>query len=169
MPYNDCGAYTVREEARDEDAARVRALAASLDMFTDEEVRVAEELVLERLDKGEASGYAFIFLETRVEDGVNLAGYACFGRVPCTLRSWDLYWIAVDKELQGKGLGRRLLRLVEEAVRASGGERLYAETSSLPRYAPTREFYRRTGFMERARFPEFYAPGDDKVVYEKEL
>jgi hypothetical protein len=50
-----------------------------------------------------------------------------------------------------------------------GGARLYAETSSRPQYAPTRAFYRAAGFDPAAELPDFYAPGDGKVVFAKLL
>lgn len=32
-------------------------------------------------------------------------------------------------------------------------------------YAPTRKFYTSLGYAEEARLADFYAPGDDKVIY----
>ena len=52
---------------------------------------------------------------------------------------------------------------------AFDGTALYAETSGRLQYAPTRSFYRRCGYREAAVFADFYAPGDDKVVFEKHL
>lgn len=161
----DCGGtLCLREQLLPGDLQALRRLLAPLLQFTPEELELAVELAWERLERGAASGYEFLLLENR---DAELAGYACYGRVPCTRQSWDLYWIAVRKERQKTGLGSLLLQLVESRILLQGGGRLYVETSSLPRYTPTRGFYRRAGFMERARFPEFYAPGDDKLVFEK--
>ena len=55
------------------------------------------------------------------------------------------------------------------AGRAAGGRRLYAETSGRAQYRPTRRFYRRAGFRREARLRDFYAPGDDKLIFVKEL
>lgn len=154
-----------RHEVRPEDVAAVRALVLATAVFKPEEVDVAVELVQERLERGPESGYEFIFHDQL--DG--LAGYACYGRIPCTRSSWDLYWIAVDPARQGHGLGRLLLHEIMAAVRAAGGERIFAETSSTPAYAGTRRFYLATGFVERARFEHFYDRGDDKVVYELQV
>ena len=55
----------------------------------------------------------------------------------------------------------------DAAMKAEGGSRHYAETSSTDKYAPTRQFYERAGFKEVARIADFYRPGDGKVVYEK--
>lgn len=158
----------LREEVSPADPDRVRALLEPLAMFNPEEVDVAVSLARERLEKGPASGYEFFFLQGQAP-GALLEGFACYGRIPCTLHSWDLYWIAVRKERRKSGLGRQLLAAVETRARQRGGAQLYAETSSLPRYASTRGFYLNCGFEERARFPRFYAPDDDKVVYEKIL
>jgi hypothetical protein len=41
------------------------------------------------------------------------------------------------------------------------------ETSSQPRYEPTRQFYLRLDYREVARVPDFYKPGDDRIIYAK--
>ena len=160
-----------REDVRAGDVEAVRALVAATGFFRSDEIAVAVELAEERLTRGAASGYSFIFAECRrTEDGPEaLAGYACWGPIPCTLTGIDLYWIVVHPDLQGGGLGRELAGRVETAAAAAGGRRIYAETSGTARYAPTRAFYRKIGYVEAARLEEFYAPGDDKVIYAKTL
>ena len=155
----------IREELRAADAGRVEALVARTGFFNAEEIAIARELVEETLRKGRASGYRFVLADA----GDELAGYACFGPVPATASSYHLYWIAVAPAWQGRGLGRILLNRVCELTREAGGERLYAETSSRAMYAPTRGFYERTGFHEVAFFPEYFAPGDGKAVFEKRV
>ena len=155
----------IREEVRATDPPAVRALVRATGFFSDAEIAVAGELVEERLQRGPASGYRFLFAEA----GGALAGYACFGPIPLTRSSFDLYWIVVHPDRQGAGLGRRLLALVEAAVLRQGGARLYAETSSPPHYAPTRAFYRAAGFDPAAELADFYAPGDGKLVFAKLL
>jgi D-alanine-D-alanine ligase len=147
------------------DPAAVRRLAEATGYFSAAEAEVAEELVLERLSKGPESGYHFVFAEL---DG-KLAGYACYGPVPLTESSYDLYWIVVSPEVQGKGLGRILLQAAERRVRQAGGTRLYADTSGRAQYASTRAFYERVGFRPEARLEDFYARGDAKVIYSKPL
>ena len=46
---------------------------------------------------------------------------------------------------------------------------MYVETSSRPLYRPTRRFYQARGYAPQAVLPEFYAPGDDKMIYVKTL
>ena len=122
-------------------------------------------LVEERLARGAASGYAFLF----AEQGDRMLGYACYGRIPLTQASFDLYWIVVDPQAQGAGIGRMLLTAAERAVAGAGGTALYAETSSRDQYAPTRRFYAASGYHVAGEFPDFYAPGDGKVVFAKRL
>jgi ribosomal protein S18 acetylase RimI-like enzyme len=95
--------------------------------------------------------------------------YACYGPIEGTAGSFDLYWIAVAPEEQGKGLGPQVFARAEAAMRKAGAKKIYADTSSSDRYAPTRGFYQRMGFIEEARLPDFYGPGDGKVIYVKAL
>jgi ribosomal protein S18 acetylase RimI-like enzyme len=154
-----------RQTPRAEDAAAVRALARKTGVFTAEECAVAGELVEDRLELGARSGYFFLF----AEQAGDLVGYVAWGPIPMTRASYDLYWIMVDPARQGGGLGRELMLRTEEAVRARGGGAIYIETSSLERYARTRRFYRRAGYGRAARLPDFYAPGDHKIVFCKTL
>ena len=46
---------------------------------------------------------------------------------------------------------------------------LVVETSSRSDYGNTRGFYGKRGYAESARVREFYAPGDDRVIFTKRL
>lgn len=154
-----------RSEVREFDAEAIRSLVARTDMFTSEEVTIAGELVEERVSRGRISGYDFVVGES---DG-RITAYACYGLIPGTDDRYDLYWIAVDRDLQGKGAGRETHARAEEAVRQAGGTRLYADTSSREQYASTRRFYRTLGYQKVAELQDFYREGDGKVVFMKEL
>jgi len=156
---------TLRGDVRAGDPIVVRDITESTGFFYAEEVATAVELVEERLAKGPASGYSFVFAE---EEGRTL-GYAYVGPTACTKASFDLYWIAVHADARGKGLGTLLLDESERLIRAAGGRRVYIETSSRPLYEPTRAFYLARGYREEARLEDFYGPGDAKVVYAKEV
>ena len=98
-----------------------------------------------------------------------MLGFACFGPIPCTRASHDLYWIVVRPDRQGGGLGRRLLAAAEARIAATGGRRVYIDTSSRPQYAPTRAFYRACGFHQEALLADFYDRNDGKVIFCKVL
>jgi len=147
------------------DVEAVRDMAAETGFFRPDEVDVAVELVEERLAKGTESGYYFWFADI---DG-SPAAYVCHGPTPCTIGSFDLYWIVVAKENQGKGLGLELMRMAECSARAMDGRRMYVETAGKEQYKPTQAFYERAGYFLAARLPDFYDIGDDKLIYQKNL
>jgi len=154
-----------RDEPDERDRLAVRDLTAATGFFSADESAVAAELVEARLAQGPASGYRFIF----AEGDRGLEGYVCFGPIPLTRSSYDLYWIAVRPAAQQAGLGRRLMDLAEAAVRRSGGTAMYVETSTRPQYLPTRAFYQRLGYRLAAELPDFYGPGDGQAIYMKQL
>ena len=155
----------IRPKVIESDLAAVRDIADSTGFFRHDEIDVAVELAGEALAKGDQSGYYFLFAEKQGET----VGFACFGPIPCTIGSFDLYWIAVNQNQQGQGIGHILLKETEAAVEKLKGRKIYIETSSLPKYDPTRHFYLAAHYSEVARFKDFYNAGDDKVVYSKDL
>jgi ribosomal protein S18 acetylase RimI-like enzyme len=155
----------MRKSVRSSDVQSVKRIVRSTRFFSEAEVEMAGELVETYLKEGRKSGYRFVFLE----EGIRVIGYACYGEIPCTKHRYDLYWIAVDPQRQGKGYGRKLLELVEEEVEKLGGQKIYIETSSRRLYAPTRQFYRDRGYLEEARLSDFYSWGDHKVIFSKIL
>ncbi len=109
---------------------------------------------------------SYLFLGAFTPEEV-LVGYACWGPTPATDRTWDLYWIAVDTALQGAGIGTILLQEVERRLVGQHARMLIAETSSRSDYSATRRFYQRLGYREAARVRDFYAPGDDRIMFVK--
>lgn len=157
--------HLFREEVRPEDGQAVERLVRATGFFSEEEAKIAVELVEERLARGDASGYFFLF----AEEGDRLLGYACFGPIPGSVHSFDLYWIAVDPSEQGRGTGRRLMAAAERIMAARGARLIYADTSSRLQYGPTRAFYLACGYREEAFLGDFYAPGDGKVIFAKPI
>jgi len=154
-----------RENVTSADQHHVREIVSSSGFFSQDEINIAMELVVERLKKGPESGYYFLFAE--IEDRV--VGYSCFGPIPATLYSYDLYWIVVHPNWQGKGIGHRLLVASEEVIKNLGGQHVYIETAGRDQYKPTRAFYISCGYAEEARLEDFYAPGDAKHIYVKHV
>jgi GNAT superfamily N-acetyltransferase len=153
-----------RYEITKEDPQTIRELVAETGFFYPDEIDVAEELAVERLAKGDTSGYHFVIAEI---DG-QMAGYASYGHIACTRDSYDLYWIAVHPRHQGQGIGRLILEEAERRIHAASGRRVYIETSNREQYQATRGFYLRCGYTCDAILKDFYGPNDDKVIYVKE-
>jgi ribosomal protein S18 acetylase RimI-like enzyme len=156
---------TCREEVKPGDREAVGRLVRATGFFSEEEAGIAVELIDERLTRGEASDYFFLFAEQKE----HLLGYACFGPIPGSVHSWDLYWIAVDPAAQGKGLGGKLMAQAERLMANRGARLVYADTSSRPQYEPTRSFYLAQGYRQEALLADFYAEGDGKVIFVKVL
>lgn len=142
---------------------RLEGLTRETGFFREEEVATAVELLDDHLDGDE--DYRFIGAFA----GSELVGYACWGPTPGTEGTWDLYWIVVSRDRQGSGIGTTLLRHVEHTLTADGCRLVVVETSSRADYAPTRGFYEARGYTRTAVIPEYYAPGDDLVIYLKDL
>lgn len=156
----------IRRQVQHQDPERIRRLVEITGFFSAQEIEVAVELVNEHLLKGAAgSGYHFIFAERHGR----LAGYTCYGPVPATASSYDLYWIAVDPDFKRKGLGKALLEQTEHLIRQSGGTRIYVDTSMRVQYAGTRAFYEHCGFQLESVLEDFYAPGEAKAIYCKSI
>jgi D-alanine-D-alanine ligase len=148
---------------RPTDRAPIEKMLRGTGFFHEEEVQVALELVDEALHKPHQKDYFFGVAEV---DG-QVAGYVCYGRRDMTVHTWDLFWVCVEPSLQNKGTGRRLMGWAEEQMRREGCRVVIVETAGRPQYAPTRAFYQRIGYQEEARIKDFYADGDDLVIYTK--
>jgi len=133
--------------------------------FKPPEIAVAEEVLDSYLHGLSKSGY-YVFI---AEAGSSLAGYICYGPTPLTEATWDIYWLAVAPSQQSRGIGKSLLSFAEVAIGEQNGKLAVIETSSKPEYKTTRRFYRGQGYKLACRIADFYASGDDKLIFTKRL
>jgi ribosomal protein S18 acetylase RimI-like enzyme len=96
-------------------------------------------------------------------------GYVYFAPEEMTDRTWYVWWIAVAADQQGQGIGGQLLAFAESEIRAVGGRFIAIETSSTPKYEPTRGFYLKHGYTHAATVPDLYADGDGMAIFTKRL
>lgn len=163
------------------DADRVLEITRITGVFREDELRIAEEVFADCVSANGPSGglagprgHAGPQMIDRPYYGLGaelegrLVGWICWGQTPCTERTWDLYWLAVDPAAHGRGVGRALVAEMEQ--RLTGRARLISiDTSGRADYDPTRAFYVAVGYTEVAVVPDFYAPGDDQVIFTKAL
>jgi len=149
-----------------EDRRTVLDIVQATEMFTPDEIAVAGELIDIYLDQPQQRDYCLVVAED--EDG-RVVGYMSYGPTPLTEGTYDLYWMAVASEKQGRGYGRELVSWLEERVRTAGGRMILVETSSQPKYEKTRRFYTGLNYKEVSRIPDFYRRGDDRITYVKHL
>lgn len=148
------------------DRAALEALIASVENFNPAERECALELVDIYLDHEDQKDYAFA---VAADDAARVCAYACWGPVPLTRGTFDLYWIATHPSARGRGCGRTLMAHVEDLVRQQGGRLLVAETSAKESYRNTIKFYQRLNFQEASRIRDFYDVGDDRLIFIKRL
>ena len=148
------------------DVPRLTDIVRATNVFRPEEVAVAVELMDISADGSNDEDYV---LFTYVDDGGTVQGYYCVGPTPMTTSTFDLYWIAVEPGVQGKGIGHELLTHCERYVKDHGGTLIMVETSSQPKYDGTNKFYRNHRYEQSARVKDYYGPADDLIVYSKHV
>jgi len=148
------------------DRDRLRRMVIETGVFTDEEVGVAMELIDLVLGNEPQKDYRIV---CAVDDQDQPLGYICYGPVPMTQGTFDLYWIVIDPGVQGQKIGSKLLDYLEEEVRGLKGRMILADTSSIPSYEKAHGFYLKKGFQEVARISDYYWEGNDRITYCKKL
>lgn len=103
------------------------------------------------------------------EDGQGLASVVLYRPEEAAERGHDLTMIAVRPDLQGRGLGSALLGHAEQDLRRRGQRLMVVRTSGSEQYDGTRRFYRRLGYTEHTRVPDYWTDGDDLVLFTKHL
>jgi len=156
---------TFRYQVAPGDDKIVRDIIVSTGFFYDFEIPVAVELIREKLEKGDQSTYQFVFAEV---DGKPVA-FSCFGFIAGTEHSYDLYWIATHDDYRGQGIGKVLLEEIEQRIYSQGGTNIIAETSTIDKYKPTRQFYENMGYVQTGLIRDYYKEGDGKVTFVKRM
>ncbi|MCX5847964.1 MAG: GNAT family N-acetyltransferase [Deltaproteobacteria bacterium] len=157
--------FIYRQHIQHSDIGAIADIVKSSGFFSAEEIEIALELAEEKLTQPHDCSYQFVF----AEDNKRVVGYTCYGLIPATHSSYDIYWIAVLKEMRSKGLGKLLMAETEKIIRSSGGRQVYVETSSRHQYQPTHGFYESCGYQKEAFLKNFYHEGDGKIIYAKTL
>ena len=147
------------------DQLSITKILRSTPEFKPSEVMVAEEVINSYLKDSIGSGYHILVAEI----DSTVTGYICYGPTPLTEGTWDIYWEAVAREMQGQGIGSALMDYAENEIIRAKGRLAIIETSSTTAYEETRHFYLSHGYEIVARIPDFYASCDDKLILRKQL
>lgn len=148
----------------EQDREQLFSLVGEIENFNAAEIALAREVIGDAL-RSEQNGYRLLVAVDRTD---RLYGFICFGPVPITETSFDLYWIAVRPREARRGIGSLLLSTMEGEL-AGRGNRVYVDTSSTAAYDSARAFYERHGYDVACVLPDFYRAGDDKIIYVKDV
>ena len=147
------------------DTPALLSLTEATGVFKPHEIQALHEV----LDEYHQANHGFGHIAVADERDGRIVGYAYYAPASMTDHGWYLYWIAVNKQVQAKGVGSGLLTHAENVIRDKQGRVLFIETSSLPYYELTRRFYLKHGYEVTGTLRDYYADGDDMVVFRKRL
>lgn len=148
------------------DRGYLQSILLRAKVFTPEEIDVAMELIdLVLKDSNQKDYLIHCFVNAQDQP----LGYICYGPIPMTQGTFDLYWIVVDSDFKGQGIGSRLINFLEEEMRRLKGRMILADTSSVSFYEEAHRFYLKKGFQEVARVPDFYWEGNDRITFCKRI
>lgn len=148
-----------------EDKPSIMAILNTTPEFPPSDVAIAEEVLDCYLNDPSGSGYYALVAEA----DSTVLGYICYGPAPLTQGTWDIYWMAVARQKQGQGIGAALLKAAEKDIKKAHGRQAVIETSSKPDYEKTLRFHNGQGYETVCRVPDFYEPGDHKLILLKRL
>ena len=152
-------------EIRTSDREDIIKLIKATNNFSEAEIEIAKELIdicIEQSDQQDYIGYV-----TEIDE--HIAAFLIFGPTPATVSTFDMYWIAVHPDFQGRGIAQELDDFIVQFVREQGGYLIVAETSSQASYERTRAFYTKQGYAKLAQIPDYYKPGDDLIIFGKRV
>jgi len=147
------------------DTPHLLKLTEETGVFKPHEIEALDEVLCDYHAEMRSEGHIAVTYEEKGK----ILGYAYYAPAAMTDRSWYLYWIAVTRAIQAKGIGGKLLRHAEDDIRKQNGRVLFIETSSLPHYELTRKFYLKHGYEVTGALRDYYSDGDDMVVFRKKL
>lgn len=152
-----------------DDKSRLMELTFETGLFLPHDIDMLEGVLEDYFDSEaeeneEAGHYCYTY-----EQHHRIIGYVYFAETEMAERVWYLWWIAVDKSVQGQGVGKEMLLFAENEARRREGRLMFIETSGISTYEPTRRFYLKNGYEREAVLRDYYREGDDLVVFRKRL
>ena len=153
-------ASTIRQVKR-EDVAYLKKVLDSIELFPSE---MLDDMISDFFSSPQTED---IWL-TATENNIPIAiGYCAPEQL--TKGTFNLYAIGVKADIQGKGIGRKMMHYLEEYLQQQGHRILIVETSGTDDFRLTRKFYEDLGYEKEATIRDFWNEGDDKVIFWKKL
>jgi len=80
-----------------------------------------------------------------------------------------LSWFAVEPNLQGQGIGKWLLRQIEQNARELGYTKMFIETYEHPTFARALKFYQAQDYVQQGEIQAYLPDNSAMLVYSKSL
>jgi GNAT superfamily N-acetyltransferase len=145
------------------DRDKIEKILVETNNFNNDEIKIAMELIDVFINVKDQTDYE-IFTDA---DGEVVNGYVCIGPRPLTVGTYDLYWIAVNPNVQARGIGSGLIKYIEDYLKGKSARLVLIETSGKPGYEKERKFYEKNQYDKFVEIKDFYNIGDSLVVYGK--
>lgn len=146
---------------RKQDFPALKIVLDSIELFPSE---MLEEMSAPYFNNPDSAHIWF----TAVADDVPVSVAYCAPET-FTEGTFNLYAIGVRHDMQGKGIGAKMMDYLEKALQQKSYRVLIVETSSTAELEPSRAFYEKQGYTKEAVIRDFWTEGDDKVIYWKKL
>ena len=143
------------------DLEGLRNVLDTIELFPAE---MLDDMMLDYFDNSETEEIWFTSIQHKKPVSI---GYCAPEQL--TDRTYNLYAIGVQSDLQGNGIGKKMMTFIEEYLKSKGNRVLIVETSSMPEFEQTREFYLKIGYTKEAVIRDFWKEGDDKVIFWKKF
>ena len=151
-----------------DDKEQLLAIAEESGLFTPEELELLLGDTLDAFLDGSLPEQHHVIVCRDAVSRIPL-GWSYFASDAYADNVWNVWWIGVRSDCYGTGISQVLLTEVETCIRTSGGRVIVIETSDGDMTSRARRFYTKSNYGERGCIPDFYGPGDAKLVFSKTL
>jgi ribosomal protein S18 acetylase RimI-like enzyme len=146
---------------RKEDIEYLKTVLDSIELFPSD---MLEEMSSDYFDNPDTQDIWFTATEN--DEPISIAYCA---PEQLTEGTFNLYAIGVKSDIQGKGIGSKMMSYLENLLKEQGHRILIVETSGTSSFQLTRKFYEKLNYSKEAVIRDFWKEGDDKIVYWKKL
>lgn len=146
------------------DRDKIKNILVDTKNFNADEIKIAMELIDLYINELNQKDYEIF---TDADESGTINGYVCIGPRPLTKGTYDLYWIAVNPNVQSKGIGSGLIAYIENYLKQKQVRLILIETSGKLSYEKERKFYEKNLYDKFVEIKDFYDAGDSLVIYGK--
>lgn len=144
-----------------EDLNYLKKVLDSIELFPSE---ILEDMISDYFNNPDTQDIWFTAIENNIPISI---GYCAPEKL--TEGTFNLYAIGVKKDIQGNGIGGKMMAYLEKYLQEKGNRILIVETSGTDDFQLTRKFYENLNYTKEAILRDFWSDGDDKVIYWKKI